>query len=402
MDYVAPAGTPLSLPQIGRGLWRAWGGHSPEYAFQERLCALSASERAWPVVSGRAAMTLALRAMAARAGTDRRQVIIPAYTCYSVPAAVERAGLEAVPCDVDPASLSLDLDHFDRLNSSRTLALVTANLFGIPNDLVELERRAAASGIYMLDDAAQALGAQLEGRPVGGFGDVGLFSFDKGKNISTMQGGALVARHGPLVDEIAGRWERLPRAGIVATAMTTAKLIPYSLLLRPSRYRYVHRMTFLRLGETRYETVYPESRMSAGLIGIADELLQGLGEIQENRISNAESLRSALGDLPGIRFIGVPARSAPSYPRFPVRLSSRSSRDRLLQELNCAGIGASGFYPAALVDVPQVARGLVDSGNCCPGAREVAETILTLPTHPFSPPDLPARVRGAAASLAAM
>jgi dTDP-4-amino-4,6-dideoxygalactose transaminase len=347
-------------------------------------------------------MTLALRAFAARADRGRRQVIIPAYTCYSVPAAVERAGLDAVPCDVDPASLSLDLDHFDRLISGRTLALVTANLFGIPNDLVELERRAKASGIYLLDDAAQALGAQLAGRPVGGFGDVGLFSFDKGKNISTMQGGALVARDGPLVEEISGQWERLPPAGMLATAATTAKLIPYSLLLRPSRYRHVHRMRFLRLGETRYETSYPESQMGSGLVGIADELLQVLGDVQKIRVANAVALRLALGDLQCIRFINAPAQSSPSYPRFPVRLSTRNSRDRLLQKLNGAGIGASSFYPAALVDIPQVARGMMNLGSRFSGAREVADTILTLPTHPFTPGDLPDRVRHAAASISAM
>ena len=84
---------------------------------------------------------------------------------------------------MDPAAL-------ERCDFSRVLAVVTANLYGIPNALPDLERIARERGVYLLDDAAQSLGARLGGRAVGTFGDAGLYSFDKGKIICTIQGGA--------------------------------------------------------------------------------------------------------------------------------------------------------------------------------------------------------------------
>jgi dTDP-4-amino-4,6-dideoxygalactose transaminase len=92
-------------------------------------------------------------------------VIVPAYTCYSVPAAIERAGLKPRLCDIDPATLAwtTGLGHCD---FSRTLAVISANLYGLPNALGEIEAFAAPN-VFLLDDAAQALGAKLDGRAAG-------------------------------------------------------------------------------------------------------------------------------------------------------------------------------------------------------------------------------------------
>jgi dTDP-4-amino-4,6-dideoxygalactose transaminase len=393
MAFIAPAGTRLTLTEVGRGLLRGWSDEESAQRLEYDLCRLTGSFRAWSVVSGRAAMTVALRAMARCAGPQRRHVIVPAYTCYSVPAAVERAGLVPVPCDVDPESLSIDLDHLRQLASGEVLAILTANLFGIPNDLVEIEKIAHQFGAYMLDDAAQSLGAYVAGRPVGGFGDVGIFSFDKGKNISTMQGGALMARKSSLIKALERECDQLPDSGIAASTITTATLLPYTLLLRPSRYGMVHRMPMLRLGETRYELKYPVTRMNRGLIGLARAQLERIKRQQSIRVTNADALHAALDGMPGIRFIRMCPGAEPVYPRFPVRIATRAKRDLLQHELDNHGIGASSFYPSALADVPQVARLMPPSSHGFPGARAVAETILTLPTHAYCPADLPVRIR---------
>lgn len=393
MSYVAPAGTPLTLAEISRGLVSGWKNPEAEAELSQELCRVSGSTRAWPIVSGRAAMTLALRAMARCADAGRNQVIIPAYTCFSVAAAVERAGLIPVPCDVDPRTLSLDLDHLGRLQCNAVLAVITANLFGIPNELAEIERLARERGIFLLDDAAQALGARLAGRPVGGFGDLGLYSFDKGKNISTIQGGALLARAGPMINLLEEECRSLPSYGVIETATTIAKLLPYSLLLRPSRYGYVRRLPMLGLGETRYEIRYPITRLNRGLAGLAVDQLTRIAGYQRARVANAEELRRTLDGVPGLRFIELPERAEPAYPRYPVRAVSRTLRDQLLVALDRAGIGATRFYPEALVDVPSVAQRMPPTSQSFAGAREVAATILTLPTHAYSPANLARRIR---------
>lgn len=395
MAFIAPAGTPLTLREILRGVSAGFADASVTVRFRDSLRQAADSEHAWSLVSGRAAMTFALRSMATLAGPKRHQVVVPAYTCYSVPAAVERAGLVPVPCDIDPRTLSPDLERLERACSGPVLAIVSANLFGIPNELNEIEYFARSRGIFLIDDAAQALGARLNGRPAGGFGDIGLFSFDRGKNISTMQGGALVGRAGKLSDVLEEAWCSLPAPKRAVTAATIAKLAPYAMLLPPSRYGIVTRLPLLRLGDTRYELDYPITQMSPGLEGLALEQLTRIDALRQARCANAIALRTALEGLPGIRFVDVPASAEPAYPRFPVRFESLQLREDVLAALQRSGIGASGFYPRAIVDVPRVAELMPSTDDEFLGAREVAASIMTLPTHAYVPGDLAIRVRDA-------
>ena len=244
-----------------------------------------------------------------------------------------------------------------------------------------------------MDDAAQSLGASIGGTPAGGFGDVGLYSFDKGKNIPTMQGGALVSRRGVLSEEIERQWAALPFATPAETCMNAGKLAAYSLLLKPAYFGFVRSLPGLKLGQTPYELEYPITRYSPALAGIAVRLCRRLDDINAPRIANAEKLRTALADVPALQLITPPAGAKPVYLRLPVLARSQAERDRLIAALEAAGIGATASYPSALADVPKVRARLAPDADATPGARTVAERILTLPTHAYCPPDLADRVR---------
>ena len=390
MAFVAPAGTPLSLGDLAGGMLRSLSTGSTEH-LKKLLCQQAARERAWLVSTGRAAMTLAFEAMKLAARDPQRvEVIIPGYTCYSVPAAIERAGLVPRLCDVDPATLSPDLDSLAGIDFGRVLAIVSANLYGLPNALADLERFAHRYGLFMLDDAAQALGARYQGRPVGGFGDAGLFSLDKGKNITTLQGGVLVANSGGLSEALDSATTGLLAASPVGTLGVLCKLPLYALLLRPWAYGAVRRLP-LGLGTTPYETDYPIAPYSRALAGLAALQLQRLGQINGVRIRNAERLHEALAGLPGLALPQVLPGAEPAYVRYPVFVEPRR-RAGVIAALEQAGIGATASYPLALMDVPEVARRLAGDQQPTPGAREVARRIMTLPTHGYSPPDLGRRV----------
>ena len=390
MAFVAPAGTPLSLSDLTRGMARGISADSMEQ-LRQRLCRAAARERAWLVSTGRAAMTLAFEAMKLAARDPGRvEIIVPGYTCYSVPAAIERAGLVPRLCDVDPTTLSPDLDSLVGIDPGHVLAIVSANLYGLPNALADLESFAQRHGIFMLDDAAQALGARYLGRPAGGFGDVGLFSFDKGKNITTLQGGVLVADSGDLSKALDSAAPELLAASPVGTPATLCKLPIYALLLRPWAYGAVRRLP-LGLGTTLYETDYPIAPYSRALAGLAALQLERLGEYTRVRIRNAERLREALEGLPGLSMPRVLPDAEPAYVRYPVLVEPRR-RAGVIAALERAGIGATASYPLALMDVPEVARRLPRDQLPTPGAREVARSIVTLPTHAYSPSDLGQRV----------
>ncbi len=128
----------------------------------------------------------------------RNEVVIPGYTCYSVASSVIMAGLKIRVCDIDPVTLSYDLEQLASVDFSRVLCVVTANLYGLPDDLKQIEQITTENDVYLVDDAAQSLGATVAGQPSGTFGIAGLFSLDKGKNITSIQGGMIVTNNDAL------------------------------------------------------------------------------------------------------------------------------------------------------------------------------------------------------------
>jgi len=100
--------------------------------FADALAVSLEGARCIPVSSGRAALAIIL--MALREGHDpgRDEVVIPAYTCFSVPSAIVRAGLKVMPCDIDPQHLDYDQSMLPKVVSSRTLCIVPTHLFGFP------------------------------------------------------------------------------------------------------------------------------------------------------------------------------------------------------------------------------------------------------------------------------
>jgi len=316
------------------------------------------------------------------------EVLVPGYTCYSVAASAVRAGLRVRPVDVDPETLDYSRDALARVDTRRVLALVSSNLFGIPSDLPYLETFATERGLWMVDDAAQALHAQVGGRWAGTFGHAGLFSFDKGKNITTVQGGALVSRHDGLTLRLRDSLGDLPRPPSGQVAAEMMKLVAYAILLHPRLYWLPHRL--LALGRTPWDLAYPVQGYSARLAPMAHLLLDRLEEITAGRIQRAGRLTMALHSSSISGRIGMPeARRRekeghrPVFLRLPLLLPDPGSREEALRRLDEAGLGGSASYPRALLDVPELQPFLAPGVEDTPGARLVAERLLTLPTHAF-------------------
>ena len=392
MTYYAPAGTPVTLADIARGALAA--PRDADVAVQAAMRRISGQPHAWTISSGRAAMTLILRAMAAaRSDASKDEVIVPAYTCYSVPAAIERAGLRPRLCDIDPATLGMDVDALDRCDFSRVLAVVSANLYGLPNELHGIDAVCRRRGVYLLDDAAQALGSSLGDRAVGSFGAAGLYSFDKGKVISTIQGGAVVCGDAEVARQLERLTGEMPAAAAAESLGNGLKLVVYSIFLRPALYGLIHRLPFTGLGYTRYEPRYPIARLARWQAGVATRLLARLPQLQADRLRMAGAYQSTLEGIPGIDLVQPVPGSRPAFVRYPLRLRRPELRERALRALGRAGIGATASYPSSLADVPQVAARLPASGQAFPGAREVASTIMTLPTHAYCGPAVAERVR---------
>jgi perosamine synthetase len=384
--FVAPAGAPIG----GRDLaaWMLALGRRTDYVaeLERTVCARVGATACTTFSTGRAGLAVLLRALR-RLHPDRGdEVIVPAYTCYTVAASVVVAGLRPRLVDIDPATLDLDPEALEASDTSRVLAVVATNLYGLPGALPRHAAFAARRGIALVDDAAQAFGAEVGGRPSGTWGDAGLYSLDKGKTVSAMEGGVVVTSRDDLASALRDEHAALSAPRTATVAKDAAKLVAYAALLAPSRYWIPNAIPQLKLGTTVYSLDIPLDRYPRVLAAMACVMLPRLDEFNARRRANAARLAAALADVHGVRVPVVTPGAVPVFVRFPLLARDASARAVLIEALLARGIGASGSYPAALCDVPEVREVAAMPPAGCPGARHVAECIVTLPTHPLVEP----------------
>lgn len=380
LRHVAPAGSPIRAIDLARWAMTASSGGDHAAALTDVVRHLVGVPHVFLTVTGRAGMTILLRAMR-RLAPQRSEVIVPAYTCYSVAASVIKAGLTPRIVDIAPDSLDYAYPELEASDFSRVLALVATNLYGLPNDLPRLARIAASRGVFLIDDAAQALGATVGGRMSGTWGDAGLFSFDKGKNISAIDGGVLVTGSDALAPMIEKEIGQLQAPTTRAAATLTAKAIIYFALLRPWLYWIPNGVPQLQLGRTVFTTDFPLTRPSRPQTTLALTMLPRLDEFTEARRTHARQLLEGLRGAPGVSTIRPLDGSSPVYLRLPLLAENETSRNALLRRLNDRGIGATGSYPQSIAELAAVDQ--APGSRPVTAALDVARRILTLPTHPF-------------------
>jgi dTDP-4-amino-4,6-dideoxygalactose transaminase len=316
--------------------------------------------------SGTSALVLALRCAVGNAGV----VALPAYGCFDLAAAAVFAGLRVLLYDVEPATLSADLDSVRRTLQRGAAAVVVVHLFGYPSDVRRVRAVADEHGASVIEDAAQGAGGLLDRQLLGAFGPLTVLSFGRGKGLTAGSGGALLA----MTEEWSGRLAALgkgPSAGRVGwtdLGMATALW----LIGRPSLYRIPASVPQLHLGETVYRQAHEPRRMS----GVATSLLRSALPLADR---DANERRATAGkilagfherDLAPITAI---ADGVPGYLRLAVRdLGKREP----LREL-----GIMRGYPTTLGDLPQLQQNLCAGQQLCSGAAHLRDALFTLPTH---------------------
>jgi perosamine synthetase len=382
LRHVAPAGAPIGLPDLVRWAGLAVAGGDVAESLQQEFCARFDVRHSFLTCTGRAGMTVLLRALRRLAPSQRNEVIVPAYTCYSVAASVIKAGLRPRIVDVSPETLDYEPARLAAVDFTRVLAIVATNLYGLPNDMPALGDIARRHGVFLVDDAAQAMGASIGGRRSGTWGDAGLFSLDKGKNVSAIDGGVLVTNSDEVAAALKDEVAALPKAGISESGAGVMKALVYFLMLRPWLYWIPNRIPQLELGKTVFTTEFALERPSRALVALGRTMVSRLDDFTRARVGNAERLLDRLQAIPGVRAVAPIAGAVPVYLRLPILFADPGARQRALTALNANGIGATASYPASLVDVPELTA-RIGASAAAPGGRAIARQIVTLPTHAF-------------------
>lgn len=307
--------------------------------FEHQLAAHLGVRHAVGVGSGTAALQLALVAAGIGPGDE---VVIPANTFFATAEAVVAAGASPVLADVDEDTALLDADAAAAAITRRTAAIVMVHLYGQPADARRLAPLARARGLFVLEDAAQALGSALDGRPAGTLADAAAFSFYPSKNLGA-----------------------LGEAGAVTTDDTTlAKRIE---LLRSHGEgpRYVHRVAGLN------------ERLDALQAAFLSVKLAHLEEDQAARDAAAGRYHGRLADLGPVRLLRETAGARHVHHLLVVRVPQR---DRVLGSLRRGGIMAQVHYPAPIHLQPACPH--LGRPGQFPVAERLAASVLSLPLFP--------------------
>lgn len=385
-----PAGAPIGVGDLGAWARTFVTEKDPAAALSAAIRARVGARHCRLTCTGRAGLTLLLGALRALT-PGREQVIIPSYTCFSVPAAVVKARLVPRLADIVPETLDFDHDLLEQADFSGVLAIVATNLYGFPNDMARLSGLARARGVFLIDDAAQALGAVAGGRPSGTWGDAGLYSFDKGKNLAAIDGGVIVSGSSRVIETLDASLQRLREPSGARVAADLLKVAAYAALLPPSRYWIPESIPALGLGRTRYTTAFALERPPRVLAALALSMLGHLESFSAARRRTARRMLDGLSDVPGVAAIRPRADTEPAYLRLPLLVADHGARQRVLDAVNREVGGATASYPTCIADIPEL-RGLLADGDHATGGRLVASRIVTLPTHPLVTADDAGRV----------
>jgi len=321
---------------VRRVVGRQWYVLGPELEAFEREFARSLRARyCVGVASGFDALTLSLLALGLDAADE---VVLPANTFIATYLAVFAAGARPVLCDVDPETHNVSVETLRRAVTRRTRVVLPVHLFGSPCPMGEIRSFARKRGLHVVEDAAQAHGAQLDGRAVGTFGDFGAFSFYPGKNLGAFgDGGAVVCR-------TRTHWQRL---------------------LRLRNYGFRVKNYAVSYGvNSRLDEIH-SAVLRAKLPGLA------AGNAVRNR--HAAQYKECLGPVVACQQVLPGARSC--YHAFVVRVPRR---DRVLRELRRRGIEAMVHYPWPVHRQP-VYRKLSGPAPELPVAERLAREVLSLP-----------------------
>ena len=374
-----PAAAPLGWRELGAGLWAILEGQSALHRFEAELKRHFGAKHCFLVGSGKAALTLILRALK-DLSPSRDEVIIPAFTCYSVPSSVRRAGLRIGLCDLARDSLELAPAGLSAALSERALAVVPTHLYGIAADVSRVRQLIGTRGVAIVEDAAQAMDESLDGRKLGTLGDAGFFSLGRGKALCTVEGGVILTDRDDVARALRAGLQEVPEYGIGALLALIAKAVALATLLHPLLFWIPRGLPFLRLGETLFEKDFAIRRMSPFQAGLARDWARRLRTMRETRKANAMQWLEVLKDVGELDW-GLVREPCPALVRFPARIRDRGRRRDLLRGSERLGAGIAPSYPKSinrLVELQDEIR-----AQDCPAAERCARELVTLPTHVY-------------------
>ena len=344
------------------GILTSKSGSGPNVlSFEEAFSRYVGSKYAVALNSGTAALHSSL--VAADISKDD-EVIVPSFTFVATAEMVALTGARPVFVDIDPKTYCVDPAEVEAAISSKTKAIIPVHLYGLTADMDPILEVARDYGLTVIEDAAQAHGAEYKGEKAGSLGDMACFSFYGSKNMVTGEGGMVSTKIKEYADKI-----RLIRSH--------GEVSEYQSTMIGHNYRM------------------PELEAAIGLVQ-----LRKLPKILEIRNRNAEAISEGLSDIEELQLPFVPEGFRHAWYVFTVRLKNANAaeRSKVIERIREDQVGTEVYYSKPIHLLPHYRK--------CFGSFKLPETeaaagqVFSLPTHPsLSEKDLTRIMKAVRASL---
>lgn len=308
--------------------------------FEEKFAGYIGVENAVATTSGTTALHLALLALGIEKGDE---VITTPFSFAATANSILFTGASPVFADIDPETYNLDPQKIEEKINKNTKAIMPVHLYGQPADMDPIRKIADEHNLFLVEDAAQAHGAQYHNQMVGSIGDMACFSFYPTKNMTTGEGGMITTDN----DELAEAARMLRSHG---------ESERYSHMLLG----YNFRMTDI-----------------AAAIGLVQ--LKRLEEFTRSRIENAEYLNTHIDTIKGIKPPFVTDQVKHVFHQYTVRVEN-GKRNEIKDFLTELGVGTGVHYPKTIYQ-QKLYQDMGIKANC-PIAEKSASEVLSLPVHP--------------------
>lgn len=360
--------------------------------FENELSQYLDSSKVFSFNTGRTALYVSLQALGLNAGDE---VIVPAYTCAIVFEVVLRLGLKPLSVDVNAETCNIDPEQIPKVISQKTKAIVAVHLFGCPCEMDAIADVSRKHGLCLIEDVAQALGAEYHGKKAGSFGDLAIFSFGPGKSLTGGEGGALAVNKESLIDPIAKIHTQLPNPNwewvlhvmrniVAMKTFSNSWLYPLARAQVEESIKNTDDMIVqncLTLLKSEFNPLFPtikQAKMPNLSAAVLRKQLARLDDFNEKRIINAQRLTNQLSDIDEkeVKLPKISSNVKNTFTRYVVRVNM-GIRGHLIDELLKRGVDAQMLYYYIKELLPGI------SNRRYPHAEALSDSLIALPNHPL-------------------
>jgi len=307
--------------------------------FEKEIAAFCGTQEAVAVANGTDALVLTLKAFGIGPGDE---VITTPFTFFASAETIAQVGAKPVFVDIDPVTLNMDLTQLEEKITSRTKAIIAVHIFGQMLDVERIMEIAARHDLKVIEDAAQAIGAEYQGKKAGSIGHASTFSFFPTKNLGGYGDG-----------------------GMIVTNDTDLAAQLRVLRFHGCKVKYYH-------DEIGFNSRLDE--MQAAILRVKLRYLDGWNE---GRREKAKVYDQLLSDVS----VQLPGRDPQALPIYHLYVLRTEERKALMERLKAGGVASAVYYPVPL-HLQKAFRSLGYKVGDFPVAEKACEQALAIPCYP--------------------